>query len=1226
MATLVLGAAGSAVGGVLGGQIGGLIGSGIGKIIGGGVDSIISGGGKLPERKGLRLQDLSVQTSTYGRVVPTVYGVMRVAGNVIWSRPIKETVTTSTSSAGGGKGGGGRISQSSTTYSYSITLAIALCEGVVDGVLRVWADSEVLNLSQGIYRFYRGDESQNPDPLIESFEGIGSTPAYRGLSYVVIEDFPLADYGNRIPNFTFEVRRKLLSPDYQGEAAEQMVREVIMIPGSGEFVYDTAINYKAGGELVGGGWAQNGLRIPVNMHNYKGISNALVALDDLKDTLPNLEWIGLVVTWFGDSLDAASCIIKPGVEYQTGARSEPEEWSVAVYSRSNARQITLIDDKPRYGGTPDDQSLLRLLDELRLRGYKIMFYPMIFMDMDGKPWRGQLTGTASAVADFFTKTEGYNAFINHYAALVAGRVDAFIIGSELIGLTKVSSSTGVYPAVNELVNLAASVKGTLGSSVKVTYAADWSEYHHTNGGWYNLDPLWASPNIDVVGIDAYFPLHDAPTSSYGLQTVIDGWNEGEGFDWYYTDAERTNKANLSAAYAWKNIEWWWNNQHYNPGGAASSWVPASKKIWFTEFGFASVDNAINQPNVFYDPDSVNGAFPRFSKGLPDILAQRQGIAGTLARWKNSTMIERKFLWTWDARPYPIWPDRADIWADGNLWRYGHWVNGKFGLSGLAAIVRDICIKAGLSDGQIDVSELNQPVEGYVILSPGSGRDALEELMRGFFFDCVESGDILKFKPRGQNQAMALDTVHMLPINDRAGAAETLKIVREQEADLPGVLSIMYYDRLRSYQTGKQDAARLTAHSRQAAVIDLPIVLSGQAARSLAEISIYNAWVERLKYSFSLPPQHLALQPTAVLTIRHGHFTHRARIVNVRLNVNLEAEIQAVAEDTAVYKISAPTAPAENSGSVPAAPSQAKTELRILDLPQLPNQDFGAAIHYAATGREVGWRGAAIYRSFDGGANYNLATSVSDTAVMGTAITALGTGRWEVYDLTGKVTIVLQSGALESVSETALLNGANLCLIGEEVLQFKNAVLLATNKYEISHLLRGRLGTETSVASHSAGENFTLLDGRITREQVANSLLGLPRLYKPVSIGDTLGQTASQEFNHKGRGLKPYAPVHIRGSRDGAGNLSLTWVRRSRGAPDLADYVDALLNEAKELYEIEILNGSSVVRIISGLSTPAATYTAAEQTADFGLSQSSITCRIYQLSEIVGRGYAAQGVV
>lgn len=142
---------------------------------------------------------------------------------------------------------------------------------------------------------------------------------------------------------------------------------------------------------------------------------------------------------------------------------------------------------------------------------------------------------------------------------------------------------------------------------------DWSEYHHTDGGWYNLDPLWASSNIDFIGIDAYFPLTDVPYSSYDIDTVKAGWTSGEGYDWYYSDPARTVQSPLSPPYAWKNIEWFWNNTHTNPGGGNNGLTPQMKKIWFTEYGFPSVDACTNQPNVFYDPNTTSSALPYYSR-------------------------------------------------------------------------------------------------------------------------------------------------------------------------------------------------------------------------------------------------------------------------------------------------------------------------------------------------------------------------------------------------------------------------------------------------------------------------------------------------------------------------------------------------------------------------------------------------------------------------------------
>src|SRR5271170_3059177 len=205
----------------------------------------------------------------------------------------------------------------------------------------------------------------------------------------------------------------------------------------------------------------------------------------------------------------------------------------------------------------------------------------------------------------------------------------------MIGLTSVVGTGTDYPAVDALVSLAATVKGILGSGVTVTYAADWSEYHHTDGGWYTLDPLWASSNIDVIGIDAYFPLTGAPQDGYDVATVMAGWTSGEGYDWYYSDTARTIQVSLSPPYAWKNIAWFWNNTHTNPNSTTTAWTSQMKPIWFTEYGFPSVDGATNEPNVFYDPTSVLSGFPYFSQGRVDFMAQRIGLTATLAQWAGS---------------------------------------------------------------------------------------------------------------------------------------------------------------------------------------------------------------------------------------------------------------------------------------------------------------------------------------------------------------------------------------------------------------------------------------------------------------------------------------------------------------------------------------------------------------------------------------------------------------
>jgi hypothetical protein len=192
MATLVL----TVVGGIIGGPVGAAIGATIGQA----VDRDVLF--KPKGRQGPRLSDLSVQTSSYGTQIPKVFGTMRVAGCVFWSTDLIESRSTQS----GGKG-----QPSLTSYSYAVSFAVLLSARPIAGVGRIWADGNLLRGSAGDFktatgfRLCLGGEDQAADPLIASAEGLGLTPAARGMAYAVFENFQLADYGNRIPSLTFEL-------------------------------------------------------------------------------------------------------------------------------------------------------------------------------------------------------------------------------------------------------------------------------------------------------------------------------------------------------------------------------------------------------------------------------------------------------------------------------------------------------------------------------------------------------------------------------------------------------------------------------------------------------------------------------------------------------------------------------------------------------------------------------------------------------------------------------------------------------------------------------------------------------------------------------------------------------------------------------------------------------------------------------------------------------------
>jgi hypothetical protein len=227
MATLILGTAGAALGSVFGG-VGMMLGRAAGAVAGFSLDRALLSSPKRVE--GPRLVDLDVQGSTEGLAIPRVYGRVRIAGQMIWATRFEEVRREESHETGGkgGVGGGGDVT--TVEYSYFADFALALCEGSIAGVGRVWADGRRLDRARFAMRLYAGGEDQLPDPLIVAKKG-GAAPAYSGTAYVVFERMPLAEFGNRILQLTFEVLRPV-------GGVEEHLRAVCVIPGATEFGYD----------------------------------------------------------------------------------------------------------------------------------------------------------------------------------------------------------------------------------------------------------------------------------------------------------------------------------------------------------------------------------------------------------------------------------------------------------------------------------------------------------------------------------------------------------------------------------------------------------------------------------------------------------------------------------------------------------------------------------------------------------------------------------------------------------------------------------------------------------------------------------------------------------------------------------------------------------------------------------------------------------------------------
>ena len=963
-------------------------------------------------------------TSVYGSPIPLIYGSARIDSSLIWSSDIRELKNSSTSNKYDFYG----IKKSESIeieYSYYLSFALAICEGEISNIGRVWVNNELVDLSNYKYTLYKGDKEQMPDPIIERDLGEGNTSAYRDLCYIVFKDLPLADFGNHLPLFSFEVFRRADKINSNTTSLESMINHMVMIPGSGEFVYDTKIQSKK--------YYEQGAFIKseyINCNNEHNIANAIHSLNQLQEACPNLEWVAPVVTWLCNDLDIAKSSIYPAAEYKDPNTKTTEEWRIGNINRDNAKLVSK--DKlgnPNYGGTVNDASVVRYLAELKKRGLKVLFYPMFFMDTPKKPWRGHVKGNAKDINAFFNKKDGYNNFIIHYANLLKDHIDAFIIGSEMIGITTIMDESGNFPAVNELIELARQVKKIVGDDVKVTYAADWSEYHHNSSGWYHLDPLWSSEYIDFVGIDAYFPLTNMKDSNISEEDIKKGWESGEGYD--YISGANDKRHSIDSKYAWKNLRHWWENEHINPDGQKSAWIPKSKKIWFTEYGFPSIDKAPNQPNVFFDPKCSDGGVPRNSNSDTNFELQRTCIKATLDYWKDSEFLEKTFLWTWDARPYPAWP-HSNFWSDGYLWEKGHWINGKLSGTSLQTVLEDLCYKSGITISNLSFQEVNQKFNGAVIQGKSTILDVIHMLRTAYFFDITIRNNVLQFKKRGiKQEGRSIGKSDLILRNPYH-----LIIAKKSDNELIGNIRFTYIDANDKYNRknaiyldDQKDLYYLTEE------LNLPIIMGYNEAKSIMDILIKSSKAENTLLSFRLSFHHIYLEAGDIIDLTYENQKYILRIISIEI-VGIYLDLICTQEDISSY---------QSPKIVDIIPTQS---YRAPDFIAIPHQLSLSASEYNQKNFSsfiFSNKNSDLYYSEDG-VNYTKSFKNLNGKIFGQILQFKDDANDcnQLIDKNSKITIYYEKNIPNQTHEAYL---------GGEIIAFSNAEKLDNNKYILTTLYR-----------------------------------------------------------------------------------------------------------------------------------------------------------------------------
>tara|TARA_R110002167_G_scaffold358049_1_gene573850 strand:+ start:1626 stop:5207 length:3582 start_codon:yes stop_codon:yes gene_type:complete len=536
---------------------------------------------------------------------------------------------------------------------------------------------------------------------------------------------------------------------------------------------------------------------------------------------------------------------------------------------------------------------------------------------------------------------------------------------------------------------------------------------------------------------------------------------------------------------------------------------------------------------------------------------------------------------------------------------------------LEGVVSSIVSKSGVSANDVDTSQLSGDlVRGY-ITNPSSARGSLSQLQAVYLFDIVQTGYSLTAVKRGASEKAVIPYGDLGAKTAADAPAVRLSQSREMDTQLPSRVEISYFDANREYDTGTQYADSPTKSDNKKS-IELAIAMTPNEAAKVADILIGLSWIERSAFSFSLPQKYLWLKVSDVVLIETPERDYQVRVDSINYSKNQTLQVIGKLSSPSIYVSDAVGSegviPDPNVNLITASESQ------LIDSPMIINSlDFAgfAACMYS----EDGWRGGSLFRSIDDGQTYTNLQSFTGGAVVGRCTNSLTKNNGFVVDRVESLNLYQLSGQFTSITEQQMMLGKNWCAYGRdgvwELIRYANAITEVNGSVTLSTLIRGARGTEWATDQHNDDDIVILLDSSNNQFIGANiERIGVDSLYKSVTFSASVADSQGDNFTYRGVNLRPLSPVLPVVSKSADILITCTSRTRYQGSFWLSGVQPQ--NESALLYELDILDGGSIIRTITNTS-PDFTYTLSEQIEDFGAGQDEIKANCYQVSDRVGRG-------
>lgn len=449
----------------------------------------------------------------------------------------------------------------------------------------------------------------------------------------------------------------------------------------------------------------------------------------------------------------------------------------------------------------------------------------------------------------------------------------------------------------------------------------------------------------------------------------------------------------------------------------------------------------------------------------------------------------------------------------------------------------------------------------------------------------------------------------------SSTSEVLPYSRIGNSSLPRAVNVRYLDYENNYAIGTQSVQRLrdTSYTDNIVTTDLPLVLSSDDARRIAERMLNILWAARVDYKkFTLPLKYAYLVPTDIVNVSLDGVSHEIRLTSV--TVLDYVECTGISNSLLAYSsdISGETHIKNYEGNGYGGPSEAY----FMDIPPLRDQDDGIGFYIAAHGYYSGWRGCQVY-SETNQSGYNKITSILQESAVGVVIGVFEPGVFTTIDYTNSITVAMRSGVLSNATKEDIISDRtiNAVAIGTnsrwEIVQFMNATDNGDGTYTVSGFIRGLQGTETYASLHEDSDLFIVLDqNRLAR--VSGTSLNSSTKYRVVSFNSIFQSGTDTYFSNTGESVRPLSIIVKEVINNPDNSFTVTWERRGRVLNMWDDNRDVPLGEASEEYTVNLIDDDGVTQISSEVVT--------SKTASVSFSGSGVRyIDIAQKSEIYGPG-------